>query len=333
MLEVTDELYEEFKRFNDEQATSIRMFRSYGMHKIVNQYLDLPSWFPIDYLAYLEHGITYNEGKSSVEIDSRLNRITSECILLNNKMRSDACKEVLNKDAYTLGATFIHYRAMHEIEQDADAKGTLVFPSHSTPYVDVVFDYGKYADQILNLPEQYHPIHVCVYWKDILMGQHEPFEKRGIPVYTCGHLADENFAHNLYHLLKRYKYITSNHVGSYAVYGLEMGIPFFLYGVPGEVVFGEDSGNREEDQKTAKTITEGSFFKSINVAFTYPQEVLKSATPTITTQQLEFYNQIIDKENWDSKETIRKYILKNMIPILVKKIWNALVGRFTSSKT
>lgn len=332
MLEVTDELYQEFKKFHDYDLTKLRMFRSYGTHKLVNQYLGLPSWFPIDYITYLEHGISYNEGEASAVADKRLAEIGPECILLNNKMRADGCKAVYQKDSYILGASFVHYRNMHQIEQDEDAKGTLVFPSHSSPYAYAVFDYEAYAEALLNLPEKYHPIHVCVYWMDILLGQHEPFVKHNIPVYTCGHLGDAKFAHNFYNLIKRYKYLSSNHVGSYAVYSLEMGIPFILYGGGSKGVASEKGGDSEMNTKTANTIMEGKVYKSIEAAFRYTDEMLEATEPVITEEQWEQYHKFIDKENWDSKDEIRSYLIKNAIPIFIKKVFFAIKKRFFSSK-
>lgn len=110
------------------------------------------------------------------------------------------------------------------------AKGTLSFVAHSTPDIDVEMDYANYAELLYSLPEDFFPIAVCLHMHDIHKGLHKIFLKKGIPVYTAGNAEDIRFAQRWYNIVKNYAYTTSNMIGSYTFYSVEMGTPFFLMG-------------------------------------------------------------------------------------------------------
>jgi len=313
MIAITEDVIQEFKDF-EHKAQSMRVFRYYGMHKIVNAYLGLPAWFPIDYLCYIEHGISFQVKV----LDTRLSLSQGEILLLNNKVGKLVALAANKKKMFVAGALFVHHRLMNGIEQDVDAKGTLSFPMHSTPQINSEFDWDVYARGLSELPEVYQPVSACVYWKDVTLGKHKFFEKYGIPVYSCGTMDNENYAHNFYQLLKRHKFGTSNHLGSYTAYALEMGIPFFIYGE--ESTF---SLNGEDDTSfnVANTIANSAFFQEMEKSFELDKDSLEREVPQITTAQLEFHNQIIDKENWESPVKIRRTILLNIPFVIIKKIW------------
>lgn len=52
----------------------------------------------------------------------------------------------------------------------------------------------------------------------------------GFPVYTAGDYQDCRFVERFYNILKNFKYATSNELGSYIYYAVEMGIPFSVFG-------------------------------------------------------------------------------------------------------
>ena len=72
--------------------------------------------------------------------------------------------------------------------------------------------------------------HGMPYYYDVLQGHHAIFEQAGFEVVTNGYIGDFDFVEIFYDTIRRFRYTTSNHTGSYAYYSLEMGIPFFLYG-------------------------------------------------------------------------------------------------------
>ena len=133
-------------------------------------------------------------------------------------------------EAYSIGSLFANYRNYKRIEKSENSRGTLAFPSHSTELIDVVLDWDDYADALLALPDEFQPVGVCMYWKDMVKGAYRHFIDKGINVYCAGHYSDLDFVDNFYSIIRNFKYTTGNMVGSHAYYAVEMGIPYFLYG-------------------------------------------------------------------------------------------------------
>ncbi len=206
--------------------------KCYGMGNALKRYLKVPQFFPL-YIE-LDHGVGLVDTPTNCQLKTKYPILVT---------RESQKKELLKygKKAYVTGSTFVHYRKSNKIELSPEAIGTVCFPVHSTHLIDVVFDWEKYSEELLNLPKQFHPITVCIYWSDLLKNRHKSFLEKKINVVTAGHMADPNFTHNFYHILKKHKYGSSNQISSCAFYCVEMGIPFFLYGdEPLFNNFGED---------------------------------------------------------------------------------------------
>ena len=101
--------------------------------------------------------------------------------------------------------------------------------------MNVELDIESYCSALLKLPEKFHPISICLHEDDIRKGRHRAYLARGFSVYSAGARRDPNFADNFYSILSEHKYSTSNGAGSYVLYSVEMGIPFFLYGPNAEI--------------------------------------------------------------------------------------------------
>ncbi len=322
MIVITEAVIQEFKNFEKEEK-KLRLLRYYGVHKLANAYLGLPAWFPIDYLCYIEHGISYQLTK----LGPRVELSEGEILLLNNQVRKNRALQLNKKNVFNLGALFVLYQQMKGIQQDKDAKGTVCFPAHSIMTVSTEFDWDNYAQQLSQLPEEYQPIAACIYWKDVLKGRHKFFEKYNIPTYTNGHPGDNNYAHNFYQLVKQFKYTTSNCLGSYCSYALEMNIPFFLYGEKSS--FSPQGDKRDSDIGMAivNEVVESDFFINMSRSFELTTESLEQQAPQITAEQLHFHHQIIDKDKWESPSKIRRTILLKWPILLGRKIWKYLLRR------
>ena len=96
--------------------------------------------------------------------------------------------------------------------------GTIVFPDKSTLLMETDFDRAAFASRLSALPQEYQPVVVCIYWRDFLRGQHEPFLSAGLPVVSCGHLRDPDFMLRLHDLCRRFRYSCANDLaGSFAL--------------------------------------------------------------------------------------------------------------------
>jgi hypothetical protein len=242
--------------------------------------------------------------------------------MLNNQARKKIALEAGKKNVFTVGAFFIHYRMKNKIKQSAQAKGTITFPSHSTLDIKSVFDWDKYAKELSELPEEYQPISACVYWTDVLEGRHEAFAKYGIDAYTSGNIGEENYAKNLYEKLKDCRYVTSNLLGSYANYALEMDIPFFVFGDKSVYAARGNKGDTINPANVA--IQSNPFYLGMTASFEMTHTELLEGRPVITEEQLSFQNQLIDKESWDKPAKVKWTILLKAPILVIQKIWIAL---------
>ena len=304
-MEIKDTHIELFKDAL-EKYPNPRVSKIYRMDEIAKQYIGLPAWFPLAYLALLEHGIAIqNDVLRGKLVDAK-----NEIILVDTQSRQKLLQDQ-KREAYVLGPLFVHARKMYEIEAKPNAKGTLVFPIHASHTNTVHFDWELYARSLLELPEAYHPFTACVYWMDVIKERHKAFEKYGIKVVTNGHIYDPNFVFNCLKYISEHKYCTGNELVSSMFYAVEMGIPFFL--------FGNDQGLVSEVFDHRKKVDRHPNAKRLKKAFTKTKEELNQTLQISKTEKdlVDFY---LDKASWMEPEKIRNIIWRRAPFIILKKI-------------
>jgi hypothetical protein len=195
----------------------------YSFGKYLREYGYYPSWLPL--CVYTDHGVNIQHKPFENELDS--DAPTQLYHSLKSKLE---WKKYSSKPCFVMYSPFVFYRIKNNVVPVVNAKGTIAFPAHSTPNIDDISDIHEYIKHLNQLPEEYHPISVCLHMHDINKGRHHVFIKHNIPVYTAGNCFDERFAERFYDIIKKFKYATSNIAGSYLYYCIEMGIPFFIYG-------------------------------------------------------------------------------------------------------
>ena len=189
-------------------------YRNYGYY---------PSFLPLP--VYSDHGVggKLDAFKHELENDAPVFFVFNEKKYKNYKKQS-------KKPCYITIPPLLWYRKRSKIEQSKNAKGTIAFPSHSTPEINACFSVRKYIEELKSLPEDMQPVCVCLHMHDINKGQHKMFLENNIPVYTAGNAFDIRYAQRFYDILRNFKYSCSNLVGSYTYYSVEMEIPFSLFG-------------------------------------------------------------------------------------------------------
>lgn len=135
------------------------------------------------------------------------------------------------KPAVVIGAPFVMLRRSLGIVQSVSARGTIAFPQHSTTNNESVYDVVKYCQELKSLPEKCKPITICLHYKDPVTHK-RAFSDYGFHTVSAGHSRQPNagFFRRFYQLLSQHRFTTSNDLGSYTFYAVEMGIPFFLHG-------------------------------------------------------------------------------------------------------
>lgn len=195
----------------------------YGMGKYIRKYGFYPRWLPL--FVSTDHGPSQRDAPTYLELSSG-----SPHTLFHSRRLVAKWKELSKMPCDVMVSPFVFYRRRSNINKSENARGTLAFPVHTTDLIENDCDYEGYAKSLLVLPSEYQPVSVCIYHLDVRKGKHKIFEKYNIPVYTAGHIYDSEFVIRFYDILKNFAFTTSNHVGSYVFYAVEMGIPFFIYG-------------------------------------------------------------------------------------------------------
>ena len=197
----------------------------YGTNLILKEYAKFPKILPLP--CHMEHG--WGAWKYPLVTDLIIDK---PLMMVFNRHCLEAWKKKSKIPAVIMGSPFIHYKNLHHITKKKNAKGTVAFPGHSTPDLKTQFGIKKYCQELKNLPQKFQPITVCLYWLDYKDKTADIYRRAGFSVVTAGSklLKGLDFVNNFYGILSQHKYATSNLVGSYTFYAVDLKIPFFLLG-------------------------------------------------------------------------------------------------------
>ena len=98
---------------------------------------------------------------------------------------SDACLEafrnVEGKRVIPIGLASLY--AIHCLDPAAPPpSGSLFFRCHSTGVTQLKLDDDQLIRNLRGLPDRFHPIRICAYWRDWDLGEYEPFLSAGFQV-------------------------------------------------------------------------------------------------------------------------------------------------------
>jgi hypothetical protein len=286
-----------------------RTSENYGHDKILKEYTRYPAFLPLN--AHIQHGWYGAEIPDFQKIDK------IPFMLAWSQRIADEWKTRTTKPVFVLGSPFIIYRHLRGIAQKPDAKGTVVFPDHSTPSTTAVHDVENYCLELEKLPEYMKPISICLHFRDV--DQYgKQFQDHGFSVFTAGdsRQAGNGFVQNFYDILSRHKYSCSNVIGSFTFYSVEMGIPFFVYGPECKCV-------KKDDNKTV--VEYGAFRQKTRDLFRTIQE---EPTP----EQRAFVSFEVGEPDKVSPDWLRRYFLKRFffreIPLYLPRFFKATFDAF-----
>ena len=220
-LKAQGDLYRLCKKRGNPNIDAFRGNGFYGVADIYKTYAQYPLNKPLN--GIVPHGVSTN----SRWLWNEEVRASVPYIYCYPKFREEVYRKRTNKRVISSASPYAYVVEMMKKQEKPPRQGTIFFPAHSSKQVVARQDYGKLADILLTLPEKYHPVDICIYWKDFLLGAAKPFKERGYNVVSCGHRYDRQFLYRLYHILSQYSYISGNSVGSYLFYGIRTGCTFF----------------------------------------------------------------------------------------------------------
>lgn len=247
------------------EISKLGLNRFYGHSAIIKNYCGYPEELPLPLV--IQHGGSgyYN-----------LFEVTNE-YLFDYWVWDEAVKEMNVKKQHlppqtihVLGSPFIYLA--DEVKPSlpvSERKGTIAFPNHSTPCNPAIKDFQEYASQLEELPDDFHPISVCLHPYDISQGLHIPFQEKGFTVISCvpdvltyyedivknpalfWQLYAQSYSPfyltNFIKYCTDKKYATSNFSSTPTYYSIYLGLEFFWYGNKTQYAGGEYSKCPPED--------------------------------------------------------------------------------------
>jgi hypothetical protein len=297
----------------------------YSIGRCIRFISGYPYWLPL--FVYAHHGVSHNIHPYPHDIEN-----DAPAMLVFNNMAQQRYQAVSKKPCYVITMPYVQFRRQNLIQKSPEARGTLAFPSHSREDMESVFDIDNYIKALKALPEDFHPICVCLHWIDIKRGRHKIFINNGLPVYTAGNIYDFDFVVRFYNVLKHFKYTTSNHVGAYTFYSVEMGIPFSLYGEEGYLKSDNCSNSTTESIIRFDTPSEDLPDLSIYYKET---SLFSGLNREISRQQHDFVSEILGIEQGLNGQELKKVLVssllsssrpiirlsKRMVYKIFKKLW------------
>ncbi|MFA6963151.1 MAG: hypothetical protein WC227_00325 [Patescibacteria group bacterium] len=199
--------------------------RNYGFNQVLKDYARFPRFLPLP--CHIDHGW-------SILLEPAVSDLSTDkpCVFLFNKRMVLAWRKKSKIPAYVMGSPYIHYKNAHKITIKSDAKGTVVFPSHSTYFLKSDFNIKEYCKELKTLPAEFQPVTICLFWLDFIDKSADIYRNEGFSVTSAGPRISnsQDFVRNFYRILSSHKYATSNDVGTYLLNAVDLGVPFFLTG-------------------------------------------------------------------------------------------------------
>lgn len=196
----------------------------YGIGQIFKLYSGFPLELPCP--VSIQHGWKISSTQFDARDEAAENWYWSHGI-------EQAHKQDFNSVATrTVGAPFlyalrnINYKPLPESER----KGSIVFPAHSSANISVSFDFGAYGDLLANLPDQYKPITICMYYLDREKNYDQPFIDRGFEIVDNGDKNSPEFIYKFIQNSQEKRYAFSNQMTSALLFASAMGLKSFFYG-------------------------------------------------------------------------------------------------------
>jgi hypothetical protein len=196
----------------------------YGFGKWIRVYGFYPPILPL--CVYTDHG----PGEDDLApYDHELNS-SSPVQLYHSIGNVRKWRRISKKPCFVIHSPFVFARKKLKINYDCNSKGSIFFVAHSTPDNNDNKTPEHYHRELLELPDRFLPITICLHIHDVVKGLDNQYRKYGYDVLTAGDSLDPNFTENFYKIVSKHKYALSNTFGSYGLYTTEMGMPFGLYG-------------------------------------------------------------------------------------------------------
>jgi len=227
-------------------------------------------------------------------------------IIVNSNLRKNVLSKACNKNIEVVGPYIAYAQSLltaSQVQKEKKrlGKNLLVFPMHSTHWIDVNYNIQEFIKQINHIAKEFNSVRICMYWKDILRGDYKPYKEEGFEIVCAGHIYEPHFLPRLRSLIEISDHTMSSQAGTQLCYSIYLDRPHLLYQNDSELVVHLDEIKNDTDNR-AKKVADGNNFKEIHAVFS-------EFSSGITKEQ---YN-VVDKywgiSSVKSKEELRDLLL------------------------
>ena len=271
----------------------------YGMNRVLKQYAGLPLDSKIHVL--FEHGILFTDYVGGA---FRIHEYLPS--LVASQYRVNVLKKQNNyHGAYAIGP-YIHYAdpllSNKEIKEEKERLGKtlLVFPSHSIDCSTAQFDYDKFIKEIKKVGKNFDNIRICMYYQDINLKNHIPYQNEGFEIVTAGHFNDYNFLKRLKSFILTSDMTMANDIGTHLGYCIYLNKPHYI--IQQNITYNTTNAviEKNTNESNEKLNNSNNKTKIINLFSKYNE--------TITPEQYELISYL-----WGFNEIKTPNELKNLI--------------------
>lgn len=261
----------------------------YGIATDLKKYAEIPPDTPLD--CIIEHGVYFRSG-SDQDLSSGARKI-----ITMGDFRKKKLKSVTNRRIFMIGPPIFYSDIISDElairkKKKKIGKNLLAFPAHSAHAEDVSYDIDSYCDYLKKLQKRFNKIRVCLYWKDVLIGMHKEYSKRGFECVCAGHVFDKTFNSRLKEMILLSSATSSNTAGSILGYSVLFKKPHFIF--PQKVTIARGRRVSKMSQIEIKLIETFSSSQKMN----------------ITDYQRKLVDQVWGLSKTKSKHKLREILIK-----------------------
>jgi hypothetical protein len=284
--------------------------RFYGHNIIVKRFSRFPVLLPLP--VSIQHGWNFIPER----VDVAINGTTW---LWSDTIRQKFNSKFNDSKFRVYGSPFLYLVSDMNLDTENlhTRNGSIVFPAHSSHELQVSYDYEDYAKMLNELPDEYKPITVCMYYTDIHKNHNEIFEKYGFQVTSNGEKRyDKEFLLRFIENVKDKKYAFSNQMTTALLYCVHLGLRSFYYGPKISV---KDEGNESWSEYNA-TYVERQSIKERQQYFKYPDLDVDA--------QIQFVSDELGEKYLLTKSKMRRMLVRNTLTMRYLAIlWRLLLTR------
>ncbi|MBU0509544.1 hypothetical protein KKH27_12010 [bacterium] len=199
------------------------------------------------------------------------------------------------KTAVPIGPQFAYLPARPELMQPPAARTLVVFPYHSTHHILNRVDEDDFFRRVADYQRHFDRTIICVYWRNVLLGDHRVYMRRGYECVTAGHIYDREFVLRLRSIIASASTVVSANAGTEVLYSVLMNRPvWIIYDPP------HSSARTDEFHTQAREVMtcDRSLLREVVRAFSEPSDVL-------TADQRELIRTVSGQDYIRSPETLR----------------------------